>query len=192
MTKCRVTCTISLFFLEKKSEIWNAFTFFEKWKVKQIFLSLFLRNEKWNDLLFHSFREVRVKLKYFETEIERWNFKKKPREFSRNETLAGYCIHPLVATWCYIHLRWCFFYTRYNTNSTYATQRNTRPRVLNIDWPTALSDVSTGFHWINFDTKKPFNIHTTQHPPTYGTTMLHPSEMVFFSLSPSPSCSKSL
>ena len=66
----------SLFFLEKKSEIWNAFTFFEKWKVKQIFLSLFLRNEKWNDFLFHSFREVKVKLKYLETEIERWNFKK--------------------------------------------------------------------------------------------------------------------
>ena len=33
----------SLFFLEKKSEIWNAFTFFEKWKVNLFFLSLILR-----------------------------------------------------------------------------------------------------------------------------------------------------
>ena len=66
---------ISLFFLEKQSEIRNSFTFFEKWKVKKIILSLFLRNEKWNDFFFHSFREVKVKLKYLETEIEKWNFK---------------------------------------------------------------------------------------------------------------------
>ena len=76
MEKLKVTCTISLFFLEKKSEIWYAFTFFEKWKVKKYFLSFFSRNEKWNDFLFHSFREVKVKLKYLEIEIERWNFKK--------------------------------------------------------------------------------------------------------------------
>ena len=88
MTKSRVTCTISLFFLEKKSEIWNAFTFFEKWKVKQIFLSLFSRNEKWNDFLFHSFREVKVKLKYLETEIERKNLKKNNLENSRETRLS--------------------------------------------------------------------------------------------------------
>ena len=70
-----ICCMISLFFLEKQSEIRNGFTFFEKWKVKKIILSLFLRNEKWNDFLFHSFREVKVKLKYLETEIEKWNFK---------------------------------------------------------------------------------------------------------------------
>ena len=33
----------SLFFLEKKSEIWNAFTFFENWKVNLVFLSLISR-----------------------------------------------------------------------------------------------------------------------------------------------------
>ena len=70
-----ICCMISLFFLEKQSEIRNSFTFFEKWKVKKIILSLFLRNEKWNDFFFHSFREVKVKLKYLETEIEKWNFK---------------------------------------------------------------------------------------------------------------------
>ena len=75
MLHLSVRCVISLFFLEKQSEIRNAFTFFEKWKVKKIILSLFLRNEKWNDFLFHSFREVKVKLKYLEIEIEKWNFK---------------------------------------------------------------------------------------------------------------------
>ena len=76
MLHLSVRCVISLFFLEKQSEIRNAFTFFEKWKVKKIILSLFLRNEKWNDFLFHSFREVKVKLRYLEIEIEKWNFKK--------------------------------------------------------------------------------------------------------------------
>ena len=75
MLHLSVRCVISLFFLEKQSEIRNTFTFFEKWKVKKIILSLFLRNEKWNDFFFHSFREVKVKLKYPETEIEKWNFK---------------------------------------------------------------------------------------------------------------------
>ena len=36
-------------------------------------LSLFSRNEKWNDFWFHSFREVKVKFKCLE--IERWNCK---------------------------------------------------------------------------------------------------------------------
>ena len=75
MTRSRVTCTISLFFLEKKSEIWNAFTLFEKWKVKQKCLSLFSRNEKWNYFSFHSFREWKVKWKCLKIEIEneKWN-----------------------------------------------------------------------------------------------------------------------
>ena len=85
MLHLSVRCVISLFFLEKQSEIRNAFTFFEKWKVKKIILSLFLRNEKWNDFLFHSFREVKVKLKSLEIEIERWNMKK----FSRILEVAG-------------------------------------------------------------------------------------------------------
>ena len=47
MTKYEVTCTISLFFLEKKSEIWNAFTLFENWKVNFVFLSLISRMNEW-------------------------------------------------------------------------------------------------------------------------------------------------
>ena len=38
-------------------------------------LSLFSRKEKWNDFRFHSFREVKVKFKCLEIEIERWNCK---------------------------------------------------------------------------------------------------------------------
>ena len=79
--KIRPKCTVALmwfhsFFSRKKSEIWIAFTFFEKWKVKSFSFSLFSRNEKWIDFLFHSFREVKVKLKSLEIEIERWNMKK--------------------------------------------------------------------------------------------------------------------
>ena len=65
----------SLFFLEKKSEIWNAFTYFE--------------NEKWNENALKSRsrmksemkrpwnrdREWKVKWKCLEIEIEKWNFK---------------------------------------------------------------------------------------------------------------------
>ena len=39
---------ISLFFSRKKSEIQIAFTFFEKWKVKNKFFSLFFESWKWN------------------------------------------------------------------------------------------------------------------------------------------------
>ena len=79
--KIRQKCTVALmwfhsFFSRKKSEIWIAFTFFEKWKVKSFSFSLFSRNEKWIDFWFHSFREVKVKLKSLEIEIERWNMKK--------------------------------------------------------------------------------------------------------------------
>ena len=77
--KIRPKCTVALiwfhsFFSRKKSEIWIAFTFFEKWKVKSFSFSLFSRNEKWIDFWFHSFQEVKVKLKSLE--IERWNMKK--------------------------------------------------------------------------------------------------------------------
>ena len=77
--KIRPKCTVAImwfqsFFSRKKSEIWIAFTFFEKWKVKSFSFSLFSRNEKWIDFWFHSFREVKVKLKSLE--IERWNMKK--------------------------------------------------------------------------------------------------------------------
>ena len=59
-------------------------------------ISLFSRNEMWNDFWFYSFREVKVKLKCLE--IERWKGwltiaalkPSKSIEFSRNETLAGY------------------------------------------------------------------------------------------------------
>ena len=81
-----ICCMISLFFLEKQSEIRNSFTFFEKWKVKKIILSLFLRNEKWNDFFFHSFREMKVKWKWLEIEIEKWKWNKNDsRSRSRSE-----------------------------------------------------------------------------------------------------------
>ena len=76
MAKCKVLCLISLFFLEKKSEIWNAFTLFEKWKVNFVFLSLFSRMK--SEMKIHWDREWKVKWKCLE--IEKWNFKTKKIE----------------------------------------------------------------------------------------------------------------
>ena len=59
-----------------KSEKNNPFTLFEKWKVKWFFVSLFSRSESEIEIPRDRDREVK--------------FQKKSREFSRNETLAGY------------------------------------------------------------------------------------------------------
>ena len=73
VTKCKVLC-ISLFFLEKKSEICNAFTLFEKWKVNFVFLSLFSRMKSEMKMKWDRDREWKVKWKCLEIEIEKWNF----------------------------------------------------------------------------------------------------------------------
>ena len=65
------------FFREMKSETNIPFTLFEKWKVKWFFVSLFSRSESEIEIPRDRDREVK--------------FQKKSREFSRNETLAGYC-----------------------------------------------------------------------------------------------------
>ena len=58
------------------SHYMHNFTLFSREKrVKFEMLSLFSRNEKWNDFWFHFFREVKVKLKCLEIEIEKWNCK---------------------------------------------------------------------------------------------------------------------
>ena len=69
--------SIPLIFLNKKSEIWNDFTIFEKLKVKNFLPSLFSRSESENQMTQNRDREV--------------NFQKNSREFSRIETLAGHC-----------------------------------------------------------------------------------------------------
>ena len=66
----------SLFFLEKKSEIWNAFTLFEKWKVNLFFLSLISRVKSEIKMPWNRDREWKVKWKCPEIEIEKWNWKK--------------------------------------------------------------------------------------------------------------------
>ena len=85
------TYVISLFFLEKKewnlncfhffremkSEIIFLFTLFEKWKVNWFLISLFSRSESEIEKPRDRDREVK--------------YEKNSREFSRNETLAGYC-----------------------------------------------------------------------------------------------------
>ena len=60
-----------------KSEKNYPFTLFEKWKVKWFFLSLFSRSESEIEIPRDRDREVK--------------FPNNSREFSRNETLAGYC-----------------------------------------------------------------------------------------------------
>ena len=77
--------SIPLIFLNKKSEIWNDFTIFEKWKVKNFLPSLFSRSESENQMTQNRDREV--------------NFQKKSREFSRIETLAGHCYQHPPKSW---------------------------------------------------------------------------------------------
>ena len=64
------------FFREMKSETNIPFTLFEKWKVKWFFVSLFSRSESEIEIPRDRDREVK--------------FQNNSREFSRNETLAGY------------------------------------------------------------------------------------------------------
>ena len=68
--------SIPLIFLNKKSEIWNDFTIFEKWKVKNFLPSLFSRSESENQMTQNRDREVKVKIKWLKIEIEKWIFKK--------------------------------------------------------------------------------------------------------------------
>ena len=91
------TYVISLFFLEKKewnlncfhffremkSEIIFLFTLFEKWKVNWFLISLFSRSESEIEKPRDRDREVK--------------YEKNSREFSRNETLAGYCQNHLFS-----------------------------------------------------------------------------------------------
>ena len=64
------------FFREMKSEIIFLFTLFEKWKVNWFLISLFSRSESEIEKPRDRDREVK--------------YEKNSREFSRNETLAGY------------------------------------------------------------------------------------------------------
>ena len=79
------------FFREMKSETNIPFTLFEKWKVKWFFVSLFSRSESEIEIPRDRDREVK--------------FQKKSREFSRNETLAGYCYKRHIFTFCFCSLR---------------------------------------------------------------------------------------
>ena len=74
------------FFREMKSETNIPFTLFEKWKVKWFFVSLFSRSESEIEIPRDRDREVK--------------FQKKSREFSRNETLAGYWTMISLMLWC--------------------------------------------------------------------------------------------
>ena len=69
-------CIIYSFFLEKKNEIWNTFTLFEKWKVNLFFLSLISRVKSEMKMPWNRDREWKVKWKCLEIEIEKWNRKK--------------------------------------------------------------------------------------------------------------------
>ena len=93
--------SIPLIFLNKKSEIWNDFTIFEKWKVKNFLPSLFSRSESENQMTQNRDREV--------------NFQKNSREFSRIETLAGHCL----AVTSVHHKSWldCYGFKDFKTGS---------------------------------------------------------------------------
>ena len=88
--------SIPLIFLNKKSEIWNDFTIFEKWKVKNFLPSLFSRSESENQMTQNRDREVKVKIKWLKIEIEKWIFKK-ILENSRESRLSLVTVQWLAA-----------------------------------------------------------------------------------------------
>ena len=80
MTKSRVTFTISLFFLEKKSEIWNAFTFFREMKSGKV--SFYSFQEKKSEMISVS---LFSSIEYLEIEIGRWSLKKFSRILEKRD-----------------------------------------------------------------------------------------------------------
>ena len=71
------------FFLEKKSEIWNAFTYFENEKWNENASSSRSRMKSEMEITQNRDREWKVKWKCLEIEIEKWNFSRILEKFLR-------------------------------------------------------------------------------------------------------------
>ena len=106
--------SIPLIFLNKKSEIWNDFTIFEKWKVKNFLPSLFSRSESENQMTQNRDREVKVKIKWLKIEIEKWIFKKileNSRESRLSLVTATLVVQSLIlqwSRWWWCPMLWCW------------------------------------------------------------------------------------
>ena len=103
----------TLFSREKKSEIWNAFTLSEKWKVI-FFPFTHFESEKWNENALKSRSRMKSEMKMPRDRDREVKLEKNSREFSRNETLAGYCrelifihFYPLPFILIHIFIHFC-------------------------------------------------------------------------------------
>ena len=88
MTKCKVSCIISLIFLQKKSKIWNSFTLFE--------------NEKWNENALRSRSRVKSEMKMPRDRDREVKFLENSREILENPEF--FLIYPLCVFKCLLKL----------------------------------------------------------------------------------------
>ena len=84
---------LEFFTLFSREKEWNlkCFHLFREWKVKWECLEIEIENEKWNEKALKSRSRVKSEMKMPRDRDREVKFQNNSREFSRNETLAGYC-----------------------------------------------------------------------------------------------------
>ena len=85
---------LEFFTLFSREKEWNlkCFHLFREWKVKWKCLEIEIENEKWNEKALKSRSRVKSEMKMPRDRDREVKFQNNSREFSRNETLAGYWI----------------------------------------------------------------------------------------------------
>ena len=85
---------LEFFTLFSGEKEWNlkCFHLFREWKVKWECLEIEIENEKWNEKALKSRSRVKSEMKMPRDRDREVKFQNNSREFSRNETLAGYCL----------------------------------------------------------------------------------------------------
>ena len=89
---------LEFFTLFSREKEWNlkCFHLFREWKVKWKCLEIEIENEKWNEKALKSRSRVKSEMKMPRDRDREVKFQNNSREFSRNETLAGYCTEPTL------------------------------------------------------------------------------------------------
>ena len=85
---------LEFFTLFSREKEWNlkCFHLFREWKVKWKCLEIEIENEKWNEKALKSRSRMKSEMKMPRDRDREVKFQNNSREFSRNETLAGYCL----------------------------------------------------------------------------------------------------
>ena len=114
---------LEFFTLFSREKEWNlkCFHLFREWKVKWKCLEIEIENEKWNEKALKSRSRMKSEMKMPRDRDREVKFQNNSREFSRNETLAGYC-HTKLS---FDHPAW--FICLWSGNETPAGTHFTKP-----------------------------------------------------------------